>query len=128
MFQIDLKSRTPIYSQVIDGFKRLIIQGDLKEDEKIPSVREMAKTLAINPNTVQKAYKELETGGYFYTVLGQGSFIKKLERRDSHKIEELYNKLKEILEEMSFLGEKKEDIYNKLKEILEEMSFLGEKA
>ncbi|MCL2610633.1 MAG: GntR family transcriptional regulator [Defluviitaleaceae bacterium] len=113
MFQIDLKSRAPIYEQVVQNFKKLIIQGVLKEDEKIPSVRDMAKTLAINPNTVQKAYKDLESKGYFYTVLGQGSFVKKIEKENA-TIEQLYSKIQELLQELKFLGESKDEILRRI--------------
>ena len=65
MFKIDLKSRKAIYEQVVDNFKEMIISGVLKPDEKVPSVRDMAKELTINPNTIQKAYRELENRGYF---------------------------------------------------------------
>jgi GntR family transcriptional regulator len=102
VFQIDVKSRKPIYAQVVDNFKRLIVSGVLPPDEKVPSVRDMAKTLTVNPNTVQKAYRELETQGYFYTVLGQGNFIAKPET--SHEIEAFFSRLREAVQELTFRG------------------------
>ena len=111
MFQIDLKSRKAIYEQVMDNFKRLIITGVLKQDEKVPSVREMAKALTVNPNTVQKAYRELENSGYFYTVLGQGSFISAPpDTRNEKEIFALYNCIHKDVQELVFLGETKEKI------------------
>ena len=68
LFQVDLKTRVPIYKQVLDNFKRQIYAGSLKKDERVPSIRDLAKTLGVNPNTVQKAYRELEEKGYFYTM------------------------------------------------------------
>ena len=108
MFQIDLKSRKPIYSQVIDNFKRLIITGVLAPDEKVPSVRDMAKALTINPNTVQKAYRDLETQGYFYTVLGQGNFI--AAPNTANEVEGIYERLRANVEELLYRGESMEEI------------------
>ena len=111
MFQIDLKSRRAIYEQVMDNFKRLIITGILKQDEKVPSVREMAKALTVNPNTVQKAYRELESAGFFYTVLGQGSFISAPPGKgDEKEIQYLYQSIHKDVQELMFLGETKETI------------------
>jgi len=102
VFYIDLKSRTPIYAQVVDNFKRLIISGALPPDEKVPSVRELARTLTVNPNTVQKAYRELESRGYFYTVLGQGNFIAKPE--DDGEVAALLTQLEDAAGELHYRG------------------------
>ncbi len=111
LFQIDMKSRKAIYEQVIDNFKRLIATGVLKQDEKVPSVRDMAKVLTVNPNTIQKAYRELETQGYFYTVLGQGSFISAPPSEvNSKEIKALYTSLGAVIQELLFLGEKPQQI------------------
>ena len=111
MFQIDLKSRKAIYEQVMDNFKRMIITGVMKRDEKVPSVRDMAKTLTVNPNTVQKAYRELESQGYFYTVLGQGSFIAAPpDEGNSKEIIALYARIQDDMLELMFRGENKKDI------------------
>ena len=111
MFQIDLKSRKAIYEQVMDNFKRLIVTGVLKPDEKVPSVREMAKSLTVNPNTVQKAYRELETQGYIYTVLGQGSFISAPPEEGREKeISAIYARIKNDADELIFRKETKDNI------------------
>lgn len=113
MFQIDLKSRKPIYQQIIENFKLLITTGILKEGDKVPSIRDMAKILTVTPNTIQKAYRELETQGYFYTVLGQGNFISApAENINVKVINEKYVVLKNITQELIFLGESKEKIIN----------------
>ena len=118
MFQIDLKSRKAIYEQIVDNFKRLITTGVLKKDEKVPSVREMAKILTVNPNTIQKAYRELETQNYFYTVLGQGSFISSSPKSvNTKEAQEKYDKLKAIIHELIFLGESEAGIANFIKEV-----------
>jgi GntR family transcriptional regulator len=106
MFRIDLKNRQPIYEQVVENFKRLIISGEVAQDSRVPSVRDMAKELGVNPNTVQKAYRELEGQKYFYTVLGQGSFIAAPpESVTSAEISALYEKLATIVRELIFRGE-----------------------
>ncbi len=110
MFQIDLRSRRPIYEQVAENFKRLIITGALKENQRVPSVRELAQALTVNPNTVQKAYRELESQGYFYTVLGQGSFISAPPKQSagaSEKKSALYGQLRGLLHELLYNGEDK---------------------
>ena len=74
MFHINYRDPRAIYEQIKDELKRLIISGVLAEGEQIPSVREIAVTLAVNPNTIQRAYRELEADGYIYTVRGKGCF------------------------------------------------------
>jgi len=72
---IDLRSRTPIFEQIIDSVRDLAIRGLMQPDEPLPSVRALAAELAINPNTFQKAYAELERQGVTYSLAGRGSFI-----------------------------------------------------
>ena len=75
MIILDYKDARPIYEQVVEKFKLLILKGVLAKDEQMPSVRSLAMELSINPNTIQKAYAELERQGYIYTVKGRGNFI-----------------------------------------------------
>ncbi len=75
MILIDYKSRTPIYEQIIENVKTLIVSGVLQRDEQLPSVRQLAQELAINPNTIQRAYAELEREGIIYSMKGKGSFV-----------------------------------------------------
>lgn len=72
---IDYKSRTPIYEQIIENVKTLIVSGVLERDAQLPSVRQLAQELAINPNTIQRAYAELEREGIIYSLKGRGSFV-----------------------------------------------------
>ena len=74
MISLNYRDARPIYEQIKNGLKRLIVTGALKEGDKLPSVRSLATELAINPNTIQKAYNELENEGYIYSVPGKGSF------------------------------------------------------
>ena len=75
MFDIDLQSRTPIYEQLYKKVTELIVDGTLNADDKLPSVRELAKELGINPNTVSKAFQMLERDKIIYSLAGRGSFI-----------------------------------------------------
>lgn len=75
MIVLDYKDRRPLYEQVVERFKELIIKGILPEDMQMPSVRTQAMQLSINPNTIQRAYSELERQGFIYSVKGKGSFV-----------------------------------------------------
>ena len=75
MINIDYQSRTPIYEQIVERFQMLILKGVLKPDDQMPSVRSLALQLSINPNTIQKAYAQLEQQGYIYPVKGRGNFV-----------------------------------------------------
>ncbi len=75
MLHIDYRDSRPIYEQIVDGFTRLAISGVLTPDTQLPSVRQLAIELSINPNTIQRAYTELEKRGVTYSIKGRGSFI-----------------------------------------------------
>lgn len=74
MIQLNYRDARPIYEQVRDGLRHLVVTGALQAGDKLPSVRALASSLAINPNTIQRAYESLEREGYLYTVAGKGSF------------------------------------------------------
>ena len=75
MVHLDYRDARPIYIQIVDGFRAQILAGVLKSGEKLPSVREMATELSINPNTIQRAYRQLEALGWIATVPGKGCFV-----------------------------------------------------
>ena len=75
MLDIRLEGKAPIYEQLCSGISQLISSGELKPDEKLPAVREVAKQLGINPNTVQKAYAQLEQTGLIYSMPAKGSYV-----------------------------------------------------
>ena len=111
MIQIDYRSQKAIYEQVRDEFKKLIMKGILKEDEQIPSVREIAGELAINPNTIQRAYRELESEGFIYSVKGKGNFVssrKDAEQED--RIKALLQNFSACAAELLYLGVSKEEL------------------
>ena len=105
MIEIDYRDKRPIYEQIKERLKNLIISGALAENEKIPSVRELSAETAINPNTIQKAYKELENENYIYSVRAKGYFVSGVKDINEHiNIGELKEHLKEVLNEFYFLG------------------------
>ena len=110
MIQLNYRDARPIYEQVKDGLRKLVIKGVLETDEKLPSVRELAGSLAINPNTIQRAYRDLEQEGFLYTVAGKGSFVAEHPMPDRGKIVALYEQLDHVLEELSFLQEEEEQV------------------
>ena len=120
MLTIDVKSRKPIYEQIIDNIKELIIQGVYSRDMQLPSVRQLAGDLAINPNTIQKAYSELERQGIIYSLKSKGSFVSsnidelRLERK-----EQLFKDFGRILEEMNKAGVSQNEIEEKVREYFE---------
>ena len=75
MVQLNYRDARPIYTQIVDGFREQICSGILQAGEKLPSVRELAASLTINPNTIQRAYRELENAGWIATVPGKGCFV-----------------------------------------------------
>jgi GntR family transcriptional regulator len=75
MVLLDYRDARPIYTQIVDGFREQILDGILRPGERLPSVRELAQSLTINPNTIQRAYRELESGGWIVTVAGKGCFV-----------------------------------------------------
>ncbi len=93
MILLDYKDSRPIYEQVIEKLQELMLRGVLEEDEQMPSVRSLAMELSINPNTIQRAYGELERQGYLYTVKGRGSFVGSVRKLREAKRAELADRM-----------------------------------
>lgn len=128
MIQLDFSDRRPLYEQIKEKFKELIITGAMKEQDKIPSVRELASMLAINPNTIQRAYKELEDEGYIYSQRAKGSFIAPVKQAQaSEYLNELYKNLTEAAGELFYRGEPLENVTGKIAGVYESMRKGGEK-
>ena len=106
MFQLDERSRRTMYEQVMDNIKELIMTNVLKENDRLPSVRELSQELTINPNTVQKAFKELEREGYIFTVSGKGTFVSARDavRKDPAKVNEILDDIASLYKNLLFLG------------------------
>lgn len=123
MLRIDPRSSTPIYEQIELGIKELILKGALKMGEKLPSVRELASILMINPNTISKAYGELEREGIIETLRGKGTFItSNYEGKGDHKkMDHISNELKKIILEASYGGVSKEEFIRLALQIFSEL-------
>ena len=104
MISIDFRDSRPIYEQVKDALRRLIVSGALPPDEKLPSVRELASRLVINPNTIQRAYRELEHEGYIVSVPGKGSFARLRDGGNGEGVGALLAKFDDAAEELMYLG------------------------
>ncbi len=110
MVTINYKDGRPFYEQVKEDLRRLVVSGVLRPGDKLPSVRELAGQLAINPNTIQRAYRELETEGYIVSVPGKGSFAAERESENDRRRAELLAQLAETVKELRWLGMTAEEI------------------
>lgn len=110
MIVIDYKDIRPIYEQIVEKFKILILKGVLETDSKMPSVRSLAMELSINPNTIQKAYAQLEREGFIYTVKGRGNFVAKKEELLEDKKKEILGKCRDLLKEAKEIGIEVEEL------------------
>ena len=118
MKEIDLKSKKSIYEQIIDGIKEDIISGLLVPEAKLPSVRDLSAKLTVNPNTIQKAYRELENQGWIYSVSGLGNFVAAVERTvDPKQADDIFNAISESLKQLRFLGMSERDIRYRLMDL-----------
>ena len=117
MIHLNYRDSKPIYEQIKDGLRRLVVSGAVRTDEKLPSVRELATSLSINPNTIQKAYRELEQEGYIYTITGKGSYAAQRADVASGRNEELMKEFDEIVKELLYLCEDKDILIQRIEEI-----------
>ena len=122
MLQLNYRDAKPIYEQIKDGIRKLLLSKVIEPDEKLPSVRSMAVDLAINPNTIQRAYAELEAEGFIYSVPGKGSFAahgadaaQRLES-DPARQAELIRRLRELVAELRYLGLSDQEIISLMNE------------
>lgn len=120
MIKIDARSSTPLYEQIKMQIKELILTGGIKPGEKLPSIRELSSIVTINPNTVSKAYSELESEGIIETLIGRGTFVS--ENYEPIFLEEKYNKIKSkfktLILEGKYLGLTQQEILNTFAECL----------
>ena len=116
MIILDYRDSRPIYEQVVEKYKMLILKGVLQQDEKMPSVRNLAMELSINPNTIQRAYATLESQGYIYTVKGKGNFVsdKATLMKDYQK--EISSQLSEVCKQAASAGMGREEFMALVKE------------
>ena len=116
MISLNYRDSRPIYEQIRDGLRKLIVTGAMQPDEKLPSVRALAQQLSINPNTIQRAYNELESEGYIYSVPGKGSFASGDTGAEDARRQELKEKLRELVTELKYLGVSGEELIALIRE------------
>lgn len=121
MIFIDYNDKRPIYEQIIDRFQTLIINGGLEPNMQLPSVRSLAIDLAINANTIQRAYSELEREGYIYSVKGRGNFVRDDKSLVQKQQSKLLNDLKQQLQACKSFGISQEEIQTCIEEIYMEV-------
>lgn len=119
MIQLNYRDSKPIYEQIKSGLRKLIISNSLSANEKLPSVRELASSLAINPNTIQRAYRDLESEGYVCSVAGKGTFVAEHQGIYDVRQHELLDEFDEIVEELYFLSVKRETLIERIDSLAE---------
>ena len=119
MIQLNYRDAKPIYEQIKEGIRKLVVSNALSANEKLPSVREMASKLAINPNTIQKAYRELEGEGYIYTVAGKGTFVAERKEVLETRQSELLEAFDGVVTELLFLSVNKERLIERIERLAE---------
>ncbi len=110
MLQLNYRDAKPIYEQIKEGIRHLLLTNAIAADEKLPSVRELASTLAINPNTIQRAYKELETEGYVYSIKGKGTFASSSDFIHKSREQELLMEFDDVVSELFILDVTREEL------------------
>ena len=119
MIALDYRDRRPLYEQIIERFQDLMYQEVLKENEKLPSVRSLAMELSINPNTIQRAYTELERQGFNYSVKGKGSFVADSGRLRRERLREWEREFDRLAEEGFQIGLSAEDLTGRIRSLEE---------
>lgn len=123
MIKINPASSKPLYEQIIDSIKSDYVKGFLKSGDEIPSVRKLAIQLSVTPNTVAKAYQELERDGIIVTIRGKGTYISSEQgiRIDNRRLEELRKELSAKIVELTCMGCSKEEIVSMVEKICDEV-------
>lgn len=114
MVQLDYRDARPIYSQIVDSYRSQISAGILRNGDKLPSVRELASELTINPNTIQRAYRELEMGGWIATVAGKGCFVCGVPSEAQPQLLQLYKRFDETVAALQMLGITRRELAERL--------------
>ena len=120
MIVLDYQDRRPLYEQITEKLQKLIIKGVLKENEQVPSVRNLAMELSINPNTIQRAYGLLEQQGYIYPIKGRGNFVSSRKNFITERRRCFFDDLDMLLEQGYDLGIEKTDMYSHVDTIYKE--------
>ena len=120
MITLNYRDARPIYEQVRDGLRRLIVSGAIADGEKLPSVRALASQLAINPNTIQRAYMQLEQEGLIYPVKGKGNFIADSEEVRKISKASYTEELKNLIRKGKAMGMEEEELIYIIRECYKE--------
>ncbi len=120
MIIIDYQDRRPLYEQVVEKFQMLIIKGVLEPDSQLPSVRKLAMELSINPNTIQKAYAQLEQQGFIYPVKGRGNFVSPNLKIIEEKKKLYYEELRKLIRRGKNMGVTVNEMIEKIRAIYQE--------
>ena len=110
MVHLDYRDARPIYTQITDGFRDQILAGILRPGDKMPSVRELATELTINPNTIQRAYRELENQGWIASVPGKGSFVQGIPKADPIQTQALLSEFDKLAATLLAMGLTEEEL------------------
>ena len=116
MLNLDYRDARPIYEQVRDNLRRLMVSGAIQEGEKLPSVRSLASNLTINPNTIQRAYESLEAEGYVYSIPGKGSFAAPRTGVDEERRDRLLGQFDSLTAELLYLGVTRDRLIARIRE------------
>ena len=116
MLNLDYRDARLIYEQVRDNLRRLMVSGAIQEGEKLPSVRSLASNLAINPNTIQRAYESLEAEGYVYSIPGKGSFAAPRTGVDEERRDRLLGQFDSLTAELLYLGVTRDRLIARIRE------------
>ena len=116
MININFRDSRPIYEQMKTTLRKLIVSGAMSPDEKLPSVRELASQLVINPNTIQRAYRELEQESYIISIPGKGSYANLSAQVDEGRKKELLTAMDEIVAELLYLGVTPDELDRRIRE------------
>ncbi len=128
MILIDHRDRRPIYEQIIERFQQMILCGALQPGTPMPSVRSLAMELSLNPNTIQRAYQELERAGYIYTMKGKGSFVSETATAAENKRRQLQEELQVFTDKALLAGVSSQELQTMLDECVLKSSVLTDRT
>ena len=116
MLTLNYRDSRPIYEQIKDGLRRMIVTSAMAQDEKLPSVRALATQLSINPNTIQRAYRQLEMEGWIATVPGKGCFVCGCPAEDPQEELKCLDTLEETVQRLLAMGYTRQELIQKIEE------------
>lgn len=119
MVQLNYRDAKPIYEQIKQGLRRLVVSHAISAGEQLPSVRELASRLTINPNTIQRAYRDLELEGYLYSIPGKGTFASSQADISANRQNELLTQFDDVVTELLFLSIQADSLTDRIQHLSE---------